>query len=184
VVDPEAARDPEGGSGRDGARTPMPWDDSPGLGFTAAGVEPWLPFGDPSTANVAAQRDDPGSVLHLTRDLIALRRAERDLLTGGYSEVRAAGGLWVYRRGERHLVALNCGNEEAAIEAGGEVAISTNRSRDGERVAGELRLAPREGAVVRLARPRPRPRQRPPGAGVREPQRSRPPRAVSGATPT
>jgi alpha-glucosidase len=177
VVDPEAARDPEGGSGRDGARTPMPWDDSPGLGFTAAGVEPWLPFGDPALANVAAQREDPGSPLHLTRDLIALRRSERDLLTGAYSEVAAADGLWVYRRGSRHLVALNCGNEGVAIEAQGEVVLCTNRSRDGSPVAGQLILDAREGAVVRLA-PR---RRRPPGAGVREPQRSRRPRALSGA---
>jgi alpha-glucosidase len=176
VVDPEAARDPEGGSGRDGARTPMPWDDSPGLGFTAPGVEPWLPFGD-ATANVAAQRDDPGSVLHLTRDLIALRRSEPDLLTGAYSEVLAADGVWVYRRGLRHLVALNCGNEEAAVEARGEVVISTNRDRDRSPVADSLTLAPREGAVLRLARPR----RRPPGARVRERQRSRPPRALSGA---
>jgi hypothetical protein len=43
-------------------------------------------------------------------------------------------------------------------------------------------LAPREGAVVRLERPRRR--RRPPGAGVREPHRSRPPRAVTGAART
>jgi alpha-glucosidase len=183
VVDPEAARDPEGGSGRDGARTPMPWDDSPGLGFTAAGVEPWLPFGD-AVPNVAAERADPGSTLHLTRDLIALRRSEPDLLTGAYSQVRAAGSLWVYRRGERHLVALNCGDEESEVPADGTVVLGTQRLRDGEAVDGRLVLAPREGAVVRLGRPRRR--RRPPGAGVREQQRSRPPRALSGAarTPT
>jgi alpha-glucosidase len=179
VVDPEAARDPEGGSGRDGARTPMPWSAEPGLGFTAPRVEPWLPFGDASVANVAAQRSDPRSVLHLTRDLIALRRAEPDLLAGVYSEVRAADGVWVYRRGERHLVALNCGSEESEVPAHGTIVISTHRDRDGSPVDRELALGPREGAVVRLARPRAR--GRPPGAGVREPRRSRPPRAVSGA---
>jgi alpha-glucosidase len=179
VVDPEAARDPEGGSGRDGARTPMPWDDSPGLGFTSDGVEPWLPFGDPSLANVAAQREDPRSPLHLTRDLIALRRSEPDLLTGAYSEVVASDGLWVYRRGSRHLVALNCGIEEAAIDAQGEIVLCTNRLRDGSPADGSLTLGAREGAVVRLAPPGRR--RRPPGAGVREPLRSRSPRAVSGA---
>jgi len=151
VVDPEAARDPEGGSGRDGARTPMPWSDSPGLGFTEAGVEPWLPFGDASVANVAAQREDPGSVLHLARDLIALRRAESDLLTGDYSQVRASGDVWVYRRGSGHLVALNCGDEASEVPADGSIVIATRRSRDGEAVDGRLVLAPGEGAVVRLA---------------------------------
>ena len=32
--------------GRDAERTPMQWTGEPGAGFTRAGVEPWLPFGD------------------------------------------------------------------------------------------------------------------------------------------
>jgi alpha-glucosidase len=150
VVDPEAARDPEGGSGRDGARTPMPWSDAAGLGFTEAGVEPWLPFGDASVASVAAERDDPHSALHLVRDLIALRRAESDLRVGAYAQVVAADGVWVYRRGERHLVALNCGDEESKVPVTGTLLIATRRSRDGEAVDRELTLGPHEGAVVRL----------------------------------
>jgi alpha-glucosidase len=150
VLDPEARRDPRGQSGRDGARTPMPWSTEPGLGFTRAGVEPWLPFGDPSVANVADQREDRGSPLWLVRDLIALRRSEPDLLAGEYAEVRASDGVWVYRRGERHLVALNCGNEESEVPVTGSVVIATRRSRDGEAVDGTLALGGREGAIVRL----------------------------------
>jgi alpha-glucosidase len=146
VVDPEARRT---GTGRDGARTPMQWSDEPGLGFTSADVEPWLPFGDASAANVAAQREDAGSPLRLVRDLIALRRSEEDLRAGAYSQVRASGGVWVYRRGSRHLVALNCGDEEAVIEGAGEVVVCTDRSRDGEKVEGSLQLAPYEGAILR-----------------------------------
>jgi alpha-glucosidase len=146
VVDPEARRT---GTGRDGARTPMPWSDEPGLGFTSPGVEPWLPFGDAGAANVAAQRSDAASPLHLVRDLIALRRAEPDLLGGAYTPLTASGDVWVYRRGSRHLVALNCGNEEEVIEASGTVAVSTLRERDGESVEGELVLAPRTGVVLR-----------------------------------
>jgi alpha-glucosidase len=180
VVDPEARRDPEGGSGRDGARTPMPWSDEPGLGFTAAGVEPWLPFGDAAAANVAAQRDDPGSPLHLVRDLIALRREEDDLRTGAYEEVLAADEVWVYRRGSRHLVALNCGNEEAAVPARGTIVIATDRSRDGEAVGRELVLAPGEGAVVRLPRPRPRGERRAPVRAAVPRPKSRSARATAG----
>ena len=40
-------------------RTPMPWSPEPGAGFTEAGVEPWLPFGDVAACNVADQRRDP-----------------------------------------------------------------------------------------------------------------------------
>jgi alpha-glucosidase len=150
VVDPEAARDPEGGSGRDGARTPMPWDDSPSLGFTDDGVEPWLPFGDP-TVNVASERADPHSALHLTRDLIALRRAEEDLRSGAYEQVRASDEVWVYRRGDGFLVALNLGAAEASVVCDGTIAVATRRARDGEAVEGTLALAGGEGAVVRLA---------------------------------
>jgi alpha-glucosidase len=151
VLDPVGLRGDPGMAGRDGARTPMPWSDAPGGGFTRAGVEPWLPFGDLSAANVAAQREDPGSSLHLCRDLIALRRAEPDLREGAYAHVRAQDGLWAYRRGEAFLVALNLGEEETALPARGTIAVGTRRERDSEAVAGTLALAPGEAAVVRQA---------------------------------
>jgi alpha-glucosidase len=148
VVDPEARRDPD--SGRDGARTPMPWTDEPGAGFTRPGVEPWLPLGEVSGLDVASQRDDPGSALRLCRDLIALRRAEADLRSGSYQQVSASDEVWVYRRGEGFLVALNLGAREASVPCEGTIAIATRRSRDGEAVAGTLALAGGEGAVVRV----------------------------------
>jgi alpha-glucosidase len=76
----EACRDPEAinnwphGSGRDGARTPMPWDGTQGAGFTS-GV-PWLPVDEAHRAlSVALQEDDASSPLHLVRRLLALRRS-------------------------------------------------------------------------------------------------------------
>ena len=149
IVDPVGLLgDPERG-GRDGARPPMPWSAEPGAGFTAPGVEPWLPFGGLS-ANVAAQRDDPGSVLRLCRDLIALRRAEEDLRTGAYAARPVEGGVWSYRRGERWTVALNLSDAAAEVAAAeGTVAVGTDRGRDGEAVAGALALGPWEGALVR-----------------------------------
>jgi alpha-glucosidase len=148
VVDPEARRDPD--SGRDGARTPMPWSDEPGAGFTAPGTEPWLPFGPVAGVDVASQRSDPGSALNLTRDLVALRRAEEDLRTGSYAEVAVEDGLWAYRRADGFLVALNLGAHVASLPAHGTIAIGTRRQRDGEAIAASLLLAPGEGAVLRL----------------------------------
>ncbi|MDZ7727401.1 MAG: alpha-amylase family glycosyl hydrolase [Dehalococcoidia bacterium] len=46
---------------RDPVRTPMPWNNSPGRGFTTG--EPWLPIGDQPT--VAGQEGGPGSLLEL-----------------------------------------------------------------------------------------------------------------------
>jgi alpha-glucosidase len=63
-------------AGRDAHRHPMQWDASPNGGFTAG--EPWLPLVDPAARNVAAQRDDPDSLLALYRDLLAWRRYVRD----------------------------------------------------------------------------------------------------------
>jgi len=116
--------------GRDPERTPMHWADESGGGFCPPGVEPWLPLGD-LTINVADQRDDPGSVLHLTRDLISLRRAERELRDGAYATLVAGGGLWAWRRGERCVVACNLGDEPATLDnVDGEIAVCTDRARD------------------------------------------------------
>jgi alpha-glucosidase len=143
-VAPERVRDV---AGRDPCRTPMVWNDGEGAGFTTAGVEPWLPFGDLSR-NVAAQRDDPGSILTLTRDLIALRRSD-DALSGAYLPVSTPDGVWAFRRAGGAFVAVNLGAAPARVEGvNGEVAIGTDRARDGERLDGSLALRPREGAVI------------------------------------
>jgi alpha-glucosidase len=185
VIPPERVLDPVGlrrepeNPGRDGARTPMPWSDTAGAGFTRPGVAPWLPFGPVSGIDVAHQRETPSSPLHLTRDLIALRRAEADLRTGEYAELTAADGLWVYRRGTGFLVALNLGDEERTVAGRGTIAIATRRERDGEKVTGKLTLGPGEGVVVRVTRRLRRAPQAPARSAVRRP-RSRV-RAAAGA---
>ena len=136
--------------GRDGARTPMQWRDTPGAGFTGAEVEPWLPFGDLSV-NVEDQRRDPESFLSLCRDLIGVRDALPDLRAGAYASLAAPEGVLAYRRGERTVVALNLGTEAATVDAvTGIVRVGTRRARDGERVDGRLSLAAGEGAIVLL----------------------------------
>jgi alpha-glucosidase len=136
--------------GRDPERTPMQWTDAPGAGFTLAGVEPWLPFGDPATCNVERQRHDPDSMLSLTRDLIGLRNAIPDLRRGSYRTLPITdGSLWAWARGDRTLVACNLGDASAIVpDVDGEIRISTIRARDGESVDGALHLAPWEAAIV------------------------------------
>jgi alpha-glucosidase len=150
-------RDPVGrrywphATGRDPERSPLPWHDGPGRGFTAPGVEPWLPMGTPLPCNVAAQRDDSDSVLTFTRDLIALRRQSPDLWGGTYESLPSPAGTWTWRRGERFVTALNLGTGSAIVEGlGGSVALGTDRRREGEAVGGPLTLAAGEGALLRL----------------------------------
>ncbi len=137
--------------GRDAERTPMQWTGAPGAGFTSSAVDPWLPFGEPSR-NVAAQKEDTGSVLTLCRALIRVRRASADLVSGGYEERPAPGGVWLYRRGDATLVALNFGDSPAVAATGvGAVRLASLHDRSGEKVESELALAPWEGAIVELA---------------------------------
>ena len=100
LQDPQARRVSAGGSGRDGARTPMAWEDAPGLGFSDAA--PWLPA-DPRhrALSVARQSEDLASTLHHGRALIGLRRAEAALRLGSFETLEAdAGGLAFLRRHE------------------------------------------------------------------------------------
>jgi alpha-glucosidase len=153
--DPLMGRIP--GRGRDPERTPMRWDAGPNAGFTTA--EPWLPIGDDvATVNVAAERDDPGSMLSLYRRLVALRRAEPAFEIGSYRGIPAEGDLLVFvreHRGRRFLVALNLGAIPAALAVGdpvarGRVRLGTHADRDGETVDGGVRLRGDEGVVIEL----------------------------------
>jgi len=102
---PEDLRDPFGlanwplNPGRDGCRTPFPWQaDAPQLGFSSA-ARTWLPV-DPAHAPLAVDRQlaDPASTLHATRRLLALRRAHPALRLGDLQAVVADGEVLVLRR--------------------------------------------------------------------------------------
>jgi len=148
ALDPVARRTGDPANNRDVCRTPMPWSDAPGGGFTTPDATPWLAFGDLAACNVAAQRDDRASTLHLVRDLIALRRATPDLTRGAYATLPAPAGAWAWARGDGHAVALNLADADVVVEGvAGRIAIATDRDRDGEAV-GDLALGPYEGAVV------------------------------------
>ncbi len=56
---------------------------------------------------MAGQIDDPGSLLHLVRRLIALRQATPALGTRATTRVLHAGYPLVYLRGDSHVVAVN-----------------------------------------------------------------------------
>ena len=76
---------------------------------------------DFGAVNVAAQADDPRSMLSLYRALLALRRAEPALSVGSYAPVEGAEeDVLAYERrddatGRRLLVALNLGGRERGL---------------------------------------------------------------------
>ena len=95
-VDEERIQDPVGRRtgrpelGRDPARMPMPWTREPGHGFSLGEVELWLPLRPDSAAfSIAAQGEDPDSVLSLYRRLLRLRRSEPALAVGSCAMIEA-----------------------------------------------------------------------------------------------
>ena len=130
------------------ARPPMPWDASPGAGFTGPGVTPWLPLADPPGPNVADQRADADSTLWLCRRLLALRRTE---LSGGiasFEHLPSREGQWAYRVGAL-VVAANFSGRHAGIPpAAGEVVLDTSGAGT---AASQRLLGPWEGVVARLS---------------------------------
>lgn len=70
--------------GRDGCRIPMPWETTgANLGFTGEGIRPWLPIPREWAALcVAAQEQDPDSMLSLYRRALAVRRVSSALGRG------------------------------------------------------------------------------------------------------
>lgn len=61
---------------RDGARTPMQWDDSPQAGFSfGQTVDPWLPVhANYPEVNVQRELQDPDSILNFYRRLLQIRK--------------------------------------------------------------------------------------------------------------
>jgi oligo-1,6-glucosidase len=83
---------------RDNARTPMQWTNRPGAGFTNA--TPWIPVNPNHTwLNAAEQLEDPGSVYHYYRTLIALRHAAQVVVDGDFTLLQTERvDLYAFRR--------------------------------------------------------------------------------------
>jgi alpha-glucosidase len=132
VKDPEARKNWPLTLSRDGARTPLPWAAAAAnAGFSDA--DPWLPLG-PAHRDLAVdrQQDDPGSLLNLTRRLVALRADHPALRFGGNANWVAAGDLLAFDRiaGDQRIRCLfNLGGGTIDISArtgGGTPLIALN----------------------------------------------------------
>jgi alpha-glucosidase len=109
LQDPEAIANWPLTLSRDGTRTPMPWlaQDEHG-GFSSS--EPWLPLGTENAERaVDRQENDPASLLHVTRRLLAFRNANEALLAGTANVLVADENLLVLERisENQHLVCVS-----------------------------------------------------------------------------
>lgn len=114
LKDPEAITNWPETLGRDGARTPMPWDHTQNhcAGFSTS--QPWLPMDERHTSlSVSAQNADENSVLSFTRAAIAMRRASVALRAGTLSLSQTDDDILAFTReygGERILCVFNLGS--------------------------------------------------------------------------
>jgi alpha-glucosidase len=124
-------RDPVGdlyyplNKGRDGCRTPMPWDARlPHLGFTTG--TPWLPLPESHRdLAVSKQELEPESTLNWTRYLLALRRAQPALCWGEIEFVDATPPVLAFRRKfeiDGVLCVFNMGDGDAVFSDPGVAA--------------------------------------------------------------
>ncbi len=136
--------------GRDGCRSPVPWDGEPDHGWpTVGGSGPWLPFPPESEQrNHRALREDPSSILHLYRRLLALRHGSEALSIGDFALLDLADGVLGYERSsadESWVVAINVTGEAVVLAgadsaglAGRTVTLATDVTLEGEPFTGTL----------------------------------------------
>jgi oligo-1,6-glucosidase len=143
---------------RDNARTPMQWSADPHGGFTTG--QPWLAV-NPNYVeiNAAAQLEDPDSVFHHHRRLIALRHQTPALVHGASVDIDPKHEqIFAYTRtlaDERYLVVLNFGTRplEYALPGGLSIerAVLDNGSGDAVTAGATLlTLAPWQATIYKL----------------------------------
>ena len=146
--------------GRDGCRTPMPWQaDAPDLGFGSGATRPWLPFTAAQRPLAIDRQDaDPASQLSFVRRLLHWRRRQPALLHGELSLLPVDPQVLAYVRehdGERVLCAFNFSATAAqlTLPAGLSVAeVLADSGLTGAQVDGlALTFAPWGGVYARLA---------------------------------
>ena len=105
--------------GRDGCRTPMPWEqaDSPHAGFSD--VKPWLPVDDAhKQQSVAVQTNKSNSILNAYREFMAWRKNQAVLLEGDIEFIETPEPVLAFYRilgAQKMLCLFNLSSQQTAI---------------------------------------------------------------------
>ena len=153
VRDPAEKNQPGKGFGRDPERSPMLWDQTHNAGFTTAEATPWLPLiEDAPEHSVAAESEQPRSILNLYRKLLNLRRATPALHAGSISDVIETNGVLSYTRtsgADRIQVHLNFTDETRRAEAiAGRLVLNSYLDSNRTTTGGSLSLRPNEAVIL------------------------------------
>jgi len=129
--------------GRDGCRTPMPWDAAAvHLGFTSGA--PWLPLGPAHAAlAVSVQEADPQSSLAYTRKLLAARNRHPALRSGSLTLLSGDGVAFIREaEGERIVCVFNPGEGSIRCDLPGPARALDLATGEARLVGSALALGP------------------------------------------
>ena len=141
--------------GRDGCRTPLPWNDTDNAGFSSG--KPWLPVPDDHRAlAVSRQELDPHSALHGFRGFMRWRHRQPALRWGDIRFIDTPEPVLAFTRsyqGETMLAIFNLGAEpvDVALPAfRGATAIEGHGLHEGVLGEGHAQLPPHSLLFARL----------------------------------
>lgn len=137
-------------SSRDNARTPMQWTSETNAGFSVA--TPWMPVNENHKwLNVAAQRNDPSSILSFYKRLIAFRHATPVVIDGTFEMLLPDDPhVYAFRRqlgDDKLIIVANLSDLRVSpeLDLGGLRVVMTNHAQNST----DQELAPWEARVYR-----------------------------------
>ena len=150
--DPVGIRFWPGNKGRDGCRTPMPWEAAaPNAGFTSGA--PWLPVSDDARACAVDRQGHADSVLNRYRHVLAVRKAHPALVDGSIEFVESSENFLAFVRqsGDQRILCLfNIGLTEDDWTLPEGIAVSGEAlfEKRGATINGNVVAVPARGSFV------------------------------------
>jgi alpha-glucosidase len=119
--------------GRDGCRVPIPWSGTvPPFGFSKHGTRTWLDQpADWADRTVAAQRDDPASMLALYQAAVRIRRTEV-VRVPGFAWLPAEAGVIAFARGDEFACITNLSPHPVDLPADAAVLLRSDAREGGQ----------------------------------------------------
>lgn len=154
IQDAWEARQP--GKGRDPCRTPLPWCNEPGAGFTQG--KAWLPIGNQNKQrSVKHQQQNEASLLLLYRRLLAIRKRSPALLSGSLQLLNAPPGVLMYQRSLGRYQTITVMNFSRVSQqvvlpkyaSNWQILLST-QTRSSSKATRNIELSPQEGVLLSL----------------------------------
>jgi alpha-glucosidase len=142
--------------GRDGCRTPFPWNAKARNGGFSTAKNTWLPFAEEHRKNaVDVQDKDKQSTLNFARALIDWHRSQPALQRDGFKALKGSGDVIAYERhggGQRLLCLFNLGTKPATwVVAGGLASAPVKWAVAATHKGTKVNLQPMGSIVLQLA---------------------------------